>query len=613
MKLNVLFSMAMGFIASQATAVETVTGRVTDAATGKPLAGAHVLDLSTSLGTVTDKSGTFTLTVTSLYVSIQVSSKGYAPLEIALNGRNQIALALSRETTPVKKHRALAEGVIHEIHAPGYNMANSVHPMVMEDWVEHNTEEYAHVLESGFRRPLENPLSTFSISVDNASYTNARRYLQNGTLPPVDAVRVEEMINYFDYDYPDAPKGKPFSLITEAGPAPWNPKHHRVHIGIHGKKLNTEELPVQNLVFLIDVSGSMSSAEKLPLLKSSMKLLVDELQPQDRVSIVVYASHVGVVLQSTPASEKHTILAAINGLQASGSTSGGAGIQMAYQQAEAHYMPEGNNRIILATDGDFNVGMSSTGDLARLVSEKREKGIYLTVLGMGMGNYKDNRLHELAKNGNGNYYYIDNFQEARKIFVQDMRANLFTIAQDVKIQVEFNPAQVQAYRLIGYETRLLKNEEFNDDKKDAGELGAGHTVTALYEIVPTGVEWKGTPGVDPLKYQEVETPVKRAASNELLTLKLRYKNPGSTTSQLLEQPLPVASIRKQVEQTSDNFRFSAGVALFGQLLRKSEHCAGATFAQSAALCRGALGADELGYRRELLALIDSADGLTAQE
>jgi Ca-activated chloride channel homolog len=471
----------------------------------------------------------------------------------------------------------------------------------LDDEVAHNTEEYSKITENGFVRPQVSPLSTFSIDVDHASYTNVRRMLQNGQMPYKDMVRVEEFVNYFDYQYPNPTGEHPFSIQMEAAPAPWNPKHQLVHVGLQGKKLDYNQLDPCNLVFLIDVSGSMSDANKLPLLKSSLKLLVNELNERDRVSIVVYANAEGLVLPPTPASQKGKIMAALDQLEAGGSTAGGAGIELAYQVAKKNYLAGGNNRIILATDGDFNVGTSSTSELVRLVEEKRKEGIFLTICGFGMGNYKDDRMEQLSNNGDGNYYYIDNINEARKVFVKEMRATLFTIAKDVKIQVEFNPAKVQAYRLIGYENRMLKSEDFNDDKKDAGELGAGHTVTALYEIIPVGVESEFVKTVDPLKYQ-AGSPAPASQGDELLTIKFRYKKPAGQASILLTETLKAG---KKATETSDNFRFAAAVAEFGMLLRDSEFKGLASYDQVVGLATGAKGHDPDGYRREFIGLVEN--------
>ncbi len=466
---------------------------------------------------------------------------------------------------------------------------------------EFNTEEYGRITDNAYMDALNNPLSTFSIDVDTASYANIRRFLKQNQWPPKDAVRVEEMINYFDYDYPK-PRGEhPFSLVTEVSAAPWNPAHKLVHIGLQGKVLDS--VPPSNLVFLLDVSGSMDSPDKLPLLKAAFKLLVRQLSPDDRITIVVYAGAAGLVLPATPGSKKDVILEAIDKLQAGGSTAGGAGIQLAYKAASESFLKHGNNRIILATDGDFNVGVSDTGALVRMIEEEREQGIFLTILGFGMGNYKDGRMEQLADKGNGNYYYIDGLLEAKKVFVNDLRGTLFTIAKDVKIQVEFNPAKVKAYRLIGYETRLLAKEDFADDKKDAGELGSGHTVTALYEVVPFGSK-EDVRGVDPLKYQETKISPEAFRSKEMLTVKLRYKDPDGSVSKLVERPLVDAAVA--LEKTSDDFRFSAAVAAFGMVLRDSEFKGTADLAQALDLAKSARGKDAFGYRAEFINLVEIA-------
>ena len=469
--------------------------------------------------------------------------------------------------------------------------------------VLHNTEEYSRINDNVFLSPGTNPLSTFSIDVDAASYANVRRFLNSGRLPYKDAVRIEELINYFNYDYED-PKGEhPFSVMTEVSQAPWNPDHKLVHIGLQGKKLNYEEMKPSNLVFLVDVSGSMRSPNKLPLLKSAFKLLVKNLDDRDRIAIVAYAGAAGLVLPSTPAKERSTILSALDKLEAGGSTAGGAGIKLAYKVAKENLIEDGNNRVILATDGDFNVGVSSTSELVRTIEEKRNDGIFLTICGFGMGNYKDGRMESISNAGNGNYFYIDNIMEANKVFVKEMRATLFTIAKDVKIQIEFNPAKVQAYRLIGYENRMLKSEDFNDDKKDAGELGAGHTVTALYEIIPVGVKSDFIKSVDELKYQKGQI-TNQAGSDELMTVKLRYKRPKEDTSQLLS--IVIKDKATKLAKSSNNFKFSAAVAEFGMLLRDSEFKGQASYEHALKLAKEGKGEDLEGYRSEFVQLVKKA-------
>ena len=427
-----------------------------------------------------------------------------------------------------------------------------------------------------------------------------------GQLPPVDAVRIEEMINYFSYKYPEPNGVHPFSVYTELSVCPWNSKHQLLHIGLKGKNMDKSELPSSNLVFLIDVSGSMGDANKLPLLKSAFPLLVKELRPEDHIAIVVYSGAAGVVLESTPGNDKEKILEAIDQLESGGSTAGGEGLLLAYKTAEENFVKGGNNRIILATDGDFNVGVSSNADMERIIEKEREKGVFITVLGFGMGNYKDDKMEIIADKGNGNYAYIDNIQEARKTMVSEFAGTLFTIAKDVKFQLEFNPARVKAYRLIGYENRLLNAEDFNNDKKDAGEMGAGHTVTALYELIPAGSD-ENSDSIDPLKYQSNAAPVKVNLNAELLTVKLRYKQPDGFTSILYESP--VKGKVMEFSATSKEFRFSSAVAEFGMLLRDSEFKAGASIEQVIQIAQGARGTDEEGYRAEFVTIVKTAEAL----
>ena len=472
---------------------------------------------------------------------------------------------------------------------------------------EFNTEEYDRIYENPFKTAVENPVSTFSIDVDTASYSNLRRFIDNHQMPPKDAARIEEMINYFDYDYPEPLDDHPFSITTEVGNCPWNDANQLVHIGLQGKNLDYEHLNPANLVFLVDSSGSMDAQNKLPLLKSSFKLLLEELGDQDRISIVAYAGSAGLVLPSTPASQRERILNAMDGLRAGGSTAGGAGIRLAYEVAKQNLIVNGNNRVILATDGDFNVGVSSTSDLVRLIEEKRKVGIYLTILGFGMGNYKDGRMEQISNAGNGNYFYIDNIREAEKVFVREMRANLFTIAGDVKIQVEFNPAKVASWRLIGYENRVLAREDFDDDTKDAGELGAGHTVTALYEIVPTNAQ-ATAPETTPLKYQETKVKAEAENTDEMMTVYFRYKPIGEEASRLIEKT--VSAEVTPLKDTSDNYRFSAAVAGFGMLLRESEFKGDLTYATVLELAQAAKGNDENGDRAEFMQLVKSCKLMT---
>lgn len=473
-----------------------------------------------------------------------------------------------------------------------------------------NTEDYDNIVENQFLTVKQQPLSTFSIDVDEAAYSNIRRYINNGALPPKGAVRIEEMLNYFNYNYAQPASDDPFAVYTEIAACPWNTKHRLVHIGLQGKSIDKDNLPPANLVFLIDVSGSMEEPNKLPLVQTSLKMLTNQLRAKDHVSIVTYAGNAGLVLPSTHGNEKEKIKNAIDNLEAGGSTAGGDGIKLAYKVAKEHFNKEGNNRVVLATDGDFNVGVSSDDELVTLIEGERQSGVFLTVLGFGMGNYKDNKMQQLADKGNGNHAYIDDEAEAQKVMVKEFGSTLFTIAKDVKLQVEFNPAVAKAYRLIGYENRVMANEDFNNDKKDAGELGAGHTVTALYEIIPAG-ETGDTMihKVDDLKYQTAQIPVSN--STEIMTIKLRYKQPHGDISKLIIHPVTDENIA--VVNTSNNFRFSAAVAEFGLLLRESAYRQNASYQQVDELARSAKGDDEDGYRSEFIQLVNKASGLSRQK
>ena len=475
-------------------------------------------------------------------------------------------------------------------------IAPAIPPPMVRPPVPWNTEEYRAITDNRFQDPNSRPLSTFSVDVDTASYSIVRRFLNEGTLPPADAVRTEEMINYFRYDYSPPLGEDPVSITTEMGDCPWNPAHKLVLLGLQARKMDIRQLPPANLVFLVDVSGSMSPPNRLPLVKTALKMLVQQLRPQDRISIVVYAGAAGLVLDSTPGNEKALINAKIDSLQAGGSTAGGAGIQLAYKVAKERFVSGGNNRVILATDGDFNVGVSSEGELARLIEEKRQDGIYLTVLGFGMGNLKDNKMETLAQKGNGNYAYIDNAQEAKKVLVSQLAGTLYVVAKDVKLQVEFNPAKVKAYRLIGYENRQLADADFNEDKKDAGDMGSGHAVTALYEIVPAESTEKVV-SIDSLVFQQNRL----TNSTEWLQLKVRYKEPTEEQSRLLARRISGDDF---AVNPSDNFRLAAAVAEYGMLLRNSQFKGRATYSQALALIRSTLLADEDGYRAELARMME---------
>ncbi|MCH7727863.1 MAG: VWA domain-containing protein [Planctomycetes bacterium] len=482
---------------------------------------------------------------------------------------------------------------------------------------DYGRERYEPIVENPFRSPAETQYakSTFSIDVDTASYANVRRFLNQGTLPPPGAVRIEEMINYFDYDYPQPEGDKPFSVSMEVAECPWQPGHQLVRIGLKGKEIDSKERRPCNLVFLLDVSGSMSNQDKLPLLKRGLQMMLGQLTEADRVTIVTYAGDAGVKLEATSGDQTKKIAAAIESLQAGGSTNGSAGIQMAYKHAQQQFIKDGNNRVILATDGDLNVGVTDDNELVELIRKKAANGVFLTVLGFGTGNLQDAKLEKLADNGNGMYAYIDNLREARKVLVEQAMGTLVTIAKDVKIQVEFNPVEVASYRLIGYENRALANQDFNNDKRDAGDIGAGHTVTALYEIVPTKQADQPLANADePLKYQRSKKQqvvrasfTEAAGSGELLTVWVRYKEPDGHESKKLEFVVKVSETK--FNRSSKDLQFAASVAAFGMLLRNSEHCGNMTFAAIEEAAAGALGSDPKGHRTALLDLVRRASSL----
>ncbi|SKC76652.1 vWA domain-containing protein [Ohtaekwangia koreensis] len=606
--LAALIIFSSGFIAPEP---RTITGIVTSASDGSALPGVTVILKGTTTATSTDYAGAYKITVPSSGGILIFSFIGLKSKEIKIGSANTLNVALEEDVHELSEvvvvgyavqSRKSVTGSVSVIDSKT-SMPEAIYAK-RDDYQESewNTEEYDAIHENIFHDAIKNPLSTFSIDVDAASYSNIRRFINNGSRPPKDAVRIEEMVNYFDYDY-DQPEGKdPFAVITEISTAPWNSKHKLVHIGLQGKRIPTENLPSSNLVFLIDVSGSMDEQNKLPLLKSSLKMLVEELRPQDHVAIVVYAGAAGLVLEPTAGSDKKKIIEALDRLEAGGSTAGGAGINLAYATALEHFKQGGNNRVILATDGDFNIGESSDASMERLIESKRKDGIFLTVLGYGMGNYKDSKMEILADKGNGNYAYIDNITEARKVLVNEFGGTLFTIAKDVKLQIEFNPSHVKAYRLIGYENRMLKSEDFNNDKKDAGELGSGHTVTALYEIIPVGVESEFFK-IDELKYQTSKIDPAAKRSDELMTIKLRYKKPDEDSSKLIVHPLKDTNI--MLSKTSDNFRWSAAVAGFGMLLRESEYSKDFTYDDVARLAQGSRGEDKEGYRIEFINMVKS--------
>lgn len=469
-----------------------------------------------------------------------------------------------------------------------------------------NTEAYSRIVENAFLDVRQNPLSTFSIDVDTASYANVRRFLTQHALPPKDAVRIEELVNYFKYDYAPPADGAPFAVHAEIAGCPWAPKHRLLRVALKGREIDFNSRPASNLVFLIDVSGSMDEPNKLPLLKAALRLLIDRLSENDRIAMVVYAGSSGLVLPSTTGDRQAVIAGALEQLQAGGSTNGASGIQLAYETARQNFIRNGVNRVILCTDGDFNVGITDEGALTRLIETEAKSGVFLSVLGFGAGNLKDATMEKLADRGNGNYGYIDNLNEARKVLVEQAGGTLVTIAKDVKLQLEFNPSKVAAYRLVGYENRMLRNEDFNDDTKDAGEIGAGHTVTAFYELVPAGDEAPAAP-VDPLKYQKTVEPAEAAASDEVLTLKLRYKEPDGAESKLLTSI--VKDSGRSFAQAGADFQFAASVAAFGLVLRDSQFKGDLSLAAVLELAAASRGADEEGYRAEFIELVKQAQAL----
>ena len=533
---------------------------------------------------------------------LAVGSRAVAQQHIALTAapvaEPVAAPASPRADIPFRKAGAYAQNGI---------IAGAAGIVGMPGWpAAFDTESYDRIDENGYRRATDHPLSTFSIDVDTASYSNVRRFLDEGRMPPADAVRIEELINYFRFSYAPPNAGDPFSVTTDVAPCPWNPQHRLALVGLQAPALPAGRTPPRNLVFLLDVSGSMNSPDKLPLVKSAMRMLAGTLTASDRVAIVVYAGASGLALPSTAGDQKIRIRRAIDELTPGGSTNGAAGIRLAYDTAAEHFVKGGINRVILATDGDFNVGVTNQGDLTRLIEEERARGIFLSVLGVGTGNLKDSTMEKLADRGNGNYAYLDSVQEARRVLVAEAGATLVTVAKDVKIQVEFNPRVVGAYRLIGYENRLLAKEDFNDDRKDAGEMGAGHTVTALYEIVPPAAV-SDLPSVDPLKYQRTPAPqAGGSGSNELMTVKLRYKAPESDVSRLM-----TVAVNDRKGEISANLGFAAAVAEFGMLLRQSEFRGQATWESARQLATRYRGDDADGYRAEFGRLIDLAASLDA--
>ncbi|WP_417445154.1 YfbK domain-containing protein [Joostella sp.] len=589
-----LFSLATTLMSAQ---TKTISGKVTDANDGTGLPGVNILIKNTKTTAHTDFDGNYTLKAETGDILV-FSYIGMLTKEVKVKSNDKI-INVKLEADQVE---------LEEIVTIGYASKKRVsnQSLISYETLPVNTESYAEINENGFLQVNYKPLSTFSIDVDKASYSNMRRMINNGEEIPTDAIKTEELINYFNYDYKQ-PSGKdPFSIETSLNKAPWNEKHELIKIGIKGKEVPLENIPASNLVFLIDVSGSMNASNKLPLLKSAYKLLVNQLRPEDMVSIVVYASASGLVLPPTSGKDKNKILEALDKLEAGGSTAGGEGLSLAYKTAEENFIKNGNNRIILATDGDFNVGPSSDKEMEDLIEEKREGGVFLTCLGFGMGNYKDSKMETLADKGNGNYGYIDTMQEAQRVLGTEFGGTLYTIAKDVKIQVEFNPNKVKAYRLIGYENRLLNDEDFKDDTKDAGELGSGHTVTALYELIPTGVDSKYLKGIDSLKY--TKTSPTNKYNDELLTVRFRYKKPdGDTSKEIIE------TVKDEYTKTNSDYNFAAAVAMWGMYLRDSDYLNGVTKDEIINIAEQNKGKDNQGYRSEFIRLMKSYNYNPKQE
>lgn len=622
-KLLLIILLFAGLTGFKQSNTRRISGRVYDKTDRSPIPGASVSVEGTNIGTVTDLTGTFHIDLPDNAKRLRFSFIGYQTkivkpgsgntlnvyLEPAISTLNEVvitgyttqqkrdvtaAVASINPVAPNNSTSRLLQGQANNLNLIRYPQPGN--PVISD-------ESYKSISENGFNDVKSNPLSTFSVDVDGASYSNVRRFINGGQLPPPDAVRIEEMINYFSYNLPGPTNSEPVAIHTELSSAPWNSNHRLLRISLKAKTIDINKLPPSNLVFLIDVSGSMDEPNKLPLVKASMKMLTEQLRAEDKVAIVVYAGQAGLVLPSTSGDKKETIDNAIDNLSAGGSTAGGEGIKLAYRVARENFMAKGNNRIVMATDGDFNVGPNSDEDMEQLIVKERDSKVAISIMGFGMGNLKDSKMETLADKGNGNYAYIDNITEARKALVTEFGGTLFTIAKDVKLQIEFNPAKVQAYRLLGYEDRMLNKEDFNNDKKDAGDMGSGHTVTALYEIVPAGIKDDYSMSVDPLKYQKPEPPVAKA-SDEMLTVKFRYKENDSSASKM--SFVTVKDEPKNLSATSADFRFAAAVAEFGMLLRDSQYKQHSTFDQVISMARTAKGEDKEGYRSEFIRLAESA-------
>lgn len=569
-----------------------ISGVVSDVS--GPLPGVSIFVKGKTNGTETDLDGKYQIKATEGNILV-FSFIGMKKVEKIVGKSSVINVLMEDDVSTLEEVVVVGYGVASRKRAMTGALSRLSHKRRIHI-KKKNNESYAKIKENTFKRTNNNPLSTFSIDVDKASYSNIRRMINKGVEIAPDVVKIEEMLNYFNYEYPQ-PKGKtPFSIHTEVIKTPWNKETTLVKIGLQGKKIPQENLPASNLTFLIDVSGSMDSENKLDLLKKAFKLLVNQLREEDKVSIVVYAGAAGVVLEPTSGNQKKKIIEALENLQAGGSTAGGEGIELAYKLAQKNFKRKGNNRVILATDGDFNVGRTSNKDMEELIEEKRESGVYLSVLGFGYGNYKDDKLEILADKGNGNHAYIDTMQEAQKVFGKEFGGTLHTIAKDVKIQVEFNPKKVQAYRLIGYENRLLNEEDFIDDTKDAGELGSGHTVTALYEVIPVGIKSKFLKKTPSLKYTKNITS--KSYLEELLTVKFRYKKPRENKSKEI-----IKVVKDEILEPSKDMNFASAITLFGMHLRNSKYKNDSTLEEVILLAKKGKGKDEEGYRGEFIRLV----------
>jgi Ca-activated chloride channel family protein len=641
-KLLLMILLFAGLTGFKQSNTRRISGMVYDRANGSSLPGVTVKIEGTNTGTQTDATGAYSINLPNGTERLSFSFIGYKTKSVKPAKNNTLNVYLEAELHALeevvvtgytaKQKRDVSnsvtiirgistvngmqqlQGRVAGIIVSDKNSAvtlNSTRFAAMSWPLAVGDESYKNISENGFSDVKSNPLSTFSVDVDAASYSNVRRYINSGQLPPPDAVRIEEMINYFHYNLPGPTNNDPVAIHTELSSAPWNSNHRLLRIGLKAKTIDVNKLPPSNLVFLIDVSGSMDESNKLPLVKASMKMLTEQLRAEDKVAIVVYAGQAGLVLPAINGNKKEIINNAIDNLSAGGSTAGGQGIKLAYRIARENFMANGNNRIIMATDGDFNVGPNSDEDMEQLIVKERDSKVAISIMGFGMGNLKDSKMETLADKGNGNYAYIDNITEARKALVTEFGGTLFTIAKDVKLQIEFNPAKVQAYRLLGYEDRMLNKEDFNNDKKDAGDMGSGHTVTAFYEIVPAGIKDDYAVGVDPLKYQNIQPAPVANVSGEMLTIKFRYKQNDSSASKM--NSVTVTDEPKNLNLTSADFRFAAAVAEFGMLLRDSQYKQHATFDQVINMAKAAKGEDEDGYRSEFIRLAESAKLLVKNE